>query len=103
MSSLIDEIRHESQRGLILSILVDWQMEWMPLRELRAQMMRRLGDEVEESQVKFHLRYLEQNGYAEMKQLRAGRAEFDLTTVRATPRAVDLKEGRIAPDAGVAF
>ncbi len=103
MSSLTKEIQHESQRGLILSILVDWQLEWMPFNELRVQMMRRTGAPVSDEQVKFHLNYLTQNQYAEIKQLRAGRAEIELTAVRATAKALDLKEGRLAPDPGIAF
>jgi hypothetical protein len=101
MSSLTEDVRNESQRGLLLRILADWQMEWMPFSELRLQAMRRAGYPVEESRVRYHLNYLIQNGYAELKHLRAGRADIELTAVRATPKAVDLVEGRIAPDPAI--
>ncbi|HEV2177372.1 MAG TPA: hypothetical protein VGW33_09245 [Terriglobia bacterium] len=103
MNSLMNDVQHEAQRGLMLRILVDWHLEWMPFNELRVQMMRRTGDTVTDERLKFHLAYLTQNQYAETKQLRAGRAEIELTAVRGTPKAVDLLEGRLAPDAGIAL
>jgi len=103
MNTIAEDIQHEAQRGLILKILVEWHLEWMPFNELRVQMMRRTGSQVDDGQMKFHLTYLTENDYAEMKHLRAGRAEIELTAVRATPKAVDLLEGRLAPDAGIAL
>ena len=101
MNTLADDVRNESQRGLLVRILTEWQMEWLPFTELRIQAMRRAGYPLTESQVQYHLNYLAHNGYAEVKQLRAGRAEIELTAVRATPKAVDLLEGRIAPDPAI--
>lgn len=101
MSTLANDVRNESQRGLLIRILADWQMEWIPFTELRIQAMRRAGYALTESQVQFHLSYLTQNGYAEVKQLRAGRADIELTAVRATPKAVDMLEGRSAPDPAI--
>ncbi len=103
MASLRQEIRNEAERGIILQTLVDWALEWMPFREVKIQLMRRVGYALEDAQVDYHLKYLERAGYAEVKTLRAGRAQVELTAVRGTPKAVDLVEGRSAPDPGVAF
>ena len=46
---------------------------------------------------------LSRAGYVETKQLRAARAGLEMTAVRATPKAVDLVDGRIADDPGVAL
>jgi hypothetical protein len=91
------------QRGLILNVLLDWKLEWIPYTELRVQTMRRAGYYMTDEDLQFHLNYLTGNGYVEAKRLRAGRAEIELTAVRATPKAVDLREGRIEPDPGIGF
>ena len=101
--SLTHEVQNESQRGLILSILVDWKLEWMPFNELRLQILRRSGYTLAEQELQFHLNYLGAREYIETRRLRAGRADLELTTVRATAKALDLKEGRITPDPGVAL
>ena len=103
MDALTSDVKHEAERGVMVKILVDWSLEWMPFYELRVQLMRRLGYRLSESQIQFHLNYLVQGAYAETKQLRAGRADLELTAVRATTKAVDLIEGRVAPDPGIGF
>lgn len=103
MGSLKQEIRNESERGVIVQTLVDWCLEWVPFREVKLQLMRSAGYPVDAERVSYHLHYLQQNGYAEVKTLRAGRVTVELTVARATPKAVDLVEGRIAPDPGVAL
>lgn len=101
MKNLSKQIQREAQRGLMVRILVDWGLEWMPFSELRLQLLRRTGYPLADEDLQFHLNYLARAGYAEMKQLRAARAGLEMTAVRATPKAVDLAEGRIPEDAGV--
>ncbi len=101
MTILGKQVQREAQRGLILRILVDWRLEWMPFGELRLQFLRRAGYGVSDEELQFHLNYLSRAGYMETKQLRAARAGLELTAVRAAPKAVDLLEGRIAEDPGV--
>jgi hypothetical protein len=103
MAEFINEVQAEAQRGLILRILVAWRMEWIPFYDMRIQVLRRLGYVVPDQDIQFHLKYLEQNGYAESKRLRAGRVDYELQAVRATSKAVDLIEGRIPADEGVAL
>lgn len=102
MAEITKDISREFERGLMVKVLVGWGLEWMPFHELRVQMMTRLGHSVSEDDIKFHLNYLGQAGYAESKTLRAGRVDFELAVVRATPKAVDLVEGRAA-DQGIAL
>jgi hypothetical protein len=94
-------VRQEAERGSIVEILVEWQMEWMPVGELRLHLLRRAGHPPTEEQLKFHLKYLEEKGYVETKHLRAVRAGLEMTAVRATAKGVDIVEGRIAGHAGV--
>jgi len=103
MPEFVKEIQAESQRGLLLSILVSWRMQWIPFSEVRIQMLRRLGYRLADEHLQFHLKYLAAAGYAEIKHLRPGRDDYELTTVCATPKGVDLVEGRLPVDAGVAF
>ena len=103
MAPLKQEIRNEAERGIIVQTLVDWELEWMPFREVKIQLIRRVGYMVNETQVEYHLQYLERTGYAETKTLRAKPLGFELKAVRGTAKAVDLVEGRAAPDPGVAF
>jgi len=102
MSEITKDIAHEFERGVIVKLLVNWGLEWMPFYELRVQTMNRLGYTLSEQDVRFQLNYLTQAGYTESKTLRAGRADLELAVVRATAKAVDLLEGRAA-DPGVAF
>ena len=99
---LHDDVRHETERGVLLTILILRELDWMPAHELHRQLVGQ-GFLVPFEDMKFHLNYLDQGGYVERKPLRAGRAELELEMVRATRRAVDLMDGRIAPDPGVQF
>lgn len=101
MKRLSKQVRQEAQRGLIVRILVEWRLEWMPFGELRLQILRRTGYPVADDALEFHLNYLSRAGYIETKQLRAARAGLELTAVRAAPKAVDLVEGRIPDDPAV--
>jgi hypothetical protein len=103
MESLTEDVKHEAERGVMVRVLVGWSLEWMPFHELRAQLSTRLGYRMAESEFKFQLNYLVQGGYAETKQLRAGRADIELLAIRATVKAVDLLEGRVPPDTGIAL
>ena len=103
MAPLKQEIRNEVERGIIVQTLVDWGLEWMPFREVKLQLIRRVGYMIEENQVEYHVRYLERAGYAETKTLRAKDLGLELKAVRGTAKAVDLVEGRTAPDPAVAF
>ena len=103
MKSLSRQVQEETQRGLIVQILVECRMEWMPFGELRLQMVRRTGYPLSGEALQFHLNYLARAGYVEDKQLRAARAGLELTAVRATPKAVDLADGRIPDDPAVAL
>jgi len=104
MGALADDIRHEAQRGVILMILVHRQLDWVPFGELKQQMARGQGYLLTDEDLRYHLAYLSgpSRGYVEVMGLRPGRSEAQLTRVRATAKAVDLLEGRIAPDPGVA-
>ncbi len=101
MDSLTADVKHEAERGVMLRILVDWGLEWMPYHELRLQLGSRLGYRIPDSELRFQLNYVVQGGYAETKQLRAGRTDIELLAVRGTTKAVDLLEGRASPDSGI--
>lgn len=103
MNSLTDDVKHESERGEILKILVDWGLDWIPVYELRSQIQSRTGRRLTDAQMQFHLSYLEQGGYAERKRLRAGRAEVELTVIRGTPKTADLVAQLSSPDPGIAL
>jgi len=101
MSKLSKQVQREAQRGLIVRVLVDWRLDWMPFGELRLHVLRRTGYAIADDELEFHLKYLSTAGYVEMKHLRAARAGLELTAVRATAKAVDLIEGRIPADPGL--
>jgi len=103
MSDLTSDVRHEVQRGVILMILVHRSLDWVPFSELRAQMARGQGYPLTDAELWFHLRYLAGRDYIETRNPRPGRADISLYLVRALPKAVDLLDGRLPPDAGVAF
>jgi hypothetical protein len=106
MGALIDDIRHETQRGVIVMILVRRNLEWVPFGELKQQMLRGQGYPLTDEEMRFQLLYLADaaRAYIEMKPLRLGRAEeLQHFQVRATSKAVDLLDGRIPADPGVAF
>ena len=101
MKNASKRITEEAQRDSMVQILVEWQMEWMPVGELRLHLLRRAGYQLTPEQLKFHLNYLEEKGYVETKHLRAVRAGLEMTAVRATSKGVDMAEGRIAGHAEV--
>jgi len=103
MDSLTRDVKHESERGELLKVLVDWGLEWMPFYEWRTQFQSRTDRRLSDDELRFQLNYLEQRGYAERKLLRAGRADIELLVVRATPKAVDLVTQVAAPDPGIAL
>jgi repressor of nif and glnA expression len=103
MNSLTEDVKHEAERGEILKVLVDWDLEWMPFYELRLQIESRTGRRLSDDQVKFHLNYLDERGYTGRKLLRPGVAGVQLLVVRATSKAADLIAGLIEPDPGVAL
>ncbi len=98
MSTLSKQVQQEAQRGLIVRVLVDWRLEWMPFGELRLQVLRRTGSALGDDELQGHLNYLAQAGYVETKRLRSSLADLELTVARATAKAVDLVEGRLPPD-----
>jgi hypothetical protein len=101
-NSLVEDIKHEAERGLLLNILIYRGLEWVTFSELRKQMMRQ-GAPIEDRDLQFHLEYLRGGEYVEVERLRAGRAKLELVRVRATKKAVDLRDGRLPADPGVAF
>lgn len=102
MGALTDDIRSEVERGLILTILAKRNLEWVPFSELSAQVARHQGYRMSDSQLWFHLRYLAGRAYLETHNPRPGRSDISLLQVRAMSKAVDLLDGRIEPDPGVA-
>jgi hypothetical protein len=104
VGALTDDVRHEVQRGVILMILVHRNLEWVPFHELKMQMARGQGYPLTDGELWFHLRYLAaaNREYIETRNTRPGRADLGLVQVRATAKAVDLLDGRIAADPGVA-
>lgn len=105
MDRLNDEIRDEILRGVVLRILIKHRLDWVTFNGLKVQVQRGQGYPLEDAELRFHLAYLGDSarGYVELKPLRAGRAEPESSMVRATAKAVDLRDGRIAGDPGVAF
>jgi hypothetical protein len=103
MAGLTDEVRHEVQRGVILMILTNRGLEWVPFTELKVQLARGQGYPMTDQELWFHLRYLTGRSYLETRSTRPGRSDLSLTQARATPKAVDLLDGRIPNDPGVAF
>jgi hypothetical protein len=101
--TLTDDVRHEVQRGVILMILTRRGLEWVPFSELRVQMAHGQGYPLTDQELWLHLRYLAGRSYLETRSTRPGRSDLSLTQARATPKAVDLLDGRIPSDPGVAF
>ena len=96
------DLRDEIVRGVILTILIQQHLEWVPCEVLRMQILRGQGLALTSEEMLFHLAYLSDpaRAYAELRPLRPGRPE---KVVRATAKAVDLHDGRIDPDPGVLF
>lgn len=105
MTALGDDVRHEVQRGVILMILIHRNLDWVPFNELKQQLARGQGYPLTDSELWFHLRYMASPGrdYVENRYTRPGRADLSVVQVRATSRAIDLIDGRLAADPGVAF
>src|SRR5690348_16372812 len=106
MGMLTDDIRHETQRGVNLMILIRRNLDWVPFGELKQQLLRGQGYPLTDDELRFQLLYLADpgRGYIETKPLRLGRAgELEQLQVRATAKAVDLVDGRIPAEPGVAF
>jgi hypothetical protein len=103
MATLTDDVRDEALRGVILSILVHRNLEWVPFSELKVQVARRRGYSPPESDLWFQLRYLAGRAYLETRNPRPGRSDFSLVQVRALSKAVDLVDGRLEADQGVAL
>ncbi len=106
MGAMTDDIRHETQRGVILMILIRRNLDWVPFGELKQQLLRGQGYPLTDDELRFQLLYLADpaRGYIETKPLRLGRTEeLEQLQVRATAKAVDLIDGRIPADQGVAF
>jgi hypothetical protein len=109
MGNLTDDIRHETQRGVILMILIRRNLDWVPFGELKQQLLRGQGYPLTDDELRFQLLYLADagRGYIELKPLRAGytqdKQDLETLQVRATAKAVDLLDRRIAADQGVAF
>jgi hypothetical protein len=105
MRNLTDDIRHETQRGVILMILIRRGLDWVPFGELKQQLLRGQGYPLTDEELCFQLLYLADSArsYIEVKPLRLGRPqEPELLRVRATAKAVDLIDGRIPKDQGIA-
>jgi len=105
MKSFMKEIRDEIIRGVILSVLIKHQLDWVTFKSLRIQVQRGQGYPLEDGELRFHLAYLSDSAraYIENKALRAGRGGTEFSVVRATAKAVDLQDGRLEPDPGVTF
>ncbi len=102
MNKFSEDVKHESQRGVLLLTLIYRGLEWVPWMELQKQMARQ-GYPLADEDLQFHLNYLSGGSYVETETLRAGRSGVELKRVRATKKAVDLRDGRIPADPGVAF
>ncbi|HZP02855.1 MAG TPA: hypothetical protein VFD30_21575 [Terriglobia bacterium] len=102
MRTLADEARGEIVRGVLLTILIQYHLDWVPFRTLRLMALRGQGYLLSDEELKFHLAYLSDTTrmYAETKPLSAAGAEL---FVRATAKAVDLRDGRIPDDPGIQF
>jgi repressor of nif and glnA expression len=97
-----EDLRKELQRGIILQFLILMNLEFVPVREVRTQLIGQ-GYAVDDKSLAFHLNYMEQKGYIERRNLRAGRSGLEVQVARATAKGADLADGRIEPDEGVRF
>lgn len=99
---LIDDNRHEIERGRILQILCVRFPDAMPFNSLFAEVVAQ-GEIVSERSMRVHVGYLQGKGYVALEKLRAGRSEIEMQTVRLTARGLDLVDRRLDPDPGVKF
>ncbi len=102
MAKFTEDVKHEAQRGVLLLILIRRGLDWVPVAELQKQMARQ-GYPMLLEDLEFHIKYCLDGGYLEAKSLRSGRADVELRVVRGTKKSVDLRDGRLAADPGIAF
>jgi hypothetical protein len=104
MDPLLQDVRDEVVRGVILSILVQHKLSWVGFASLKREIQMGQGFPITDDDLRFQLAYLGDTAraYVEAKPLRTGRADaFEYAYVRATAKAVDLRAGRIPTDPGV--
>jgi len=106
MDPFLQDVRDEVVRGLILSILIQHRLGWVAFGRLKREVQMGQGFPITDDDLGFQLAYLgdASRGYVEARPLHAGRTEvFEYAFVRATAKAVDLRDGRIPCDPGVAL
>jgi len=106
MDPLLQDVRDEAVRGVILSVLIQHKLSWVAFSSLKREVQMGQGIPIADDDLGFQLAYLGDaaRGYVEARPLRTSRANrFDYAFVRATAKAVDLRDGRIAADPGVAL
>lgn len=109
MSKLTEDVKHERERGLIIELLIEAKLRPIPLFVLLSMMDGQgwpLGDGNPGqalNDLDFQLTYLADYCLVERKNPREGKLNLEIQTVRAVGKAVDLKDGRIAPIPGIRF
>jgi len=106
MDLLLQETRDEAVRGIILCILIQHKLGWVRFQSLKREVQMGQGYPITDEDLGFQLAYLGDaaRAYVEAKPLRAGRTSVaGFAFVRATAKAVDLRDGRIPNDPGVAL
>jgi hypothetical protein len=106
MEPWLVDVRDEVVRGVILRVLIKHGLDWMAFQSLQSQVQLGQGYPLADEELRFQLAYLgdKARGYVESKPLRAGRTRIrEYAFVRATAKAVDLRDGLIASDPGVAL
>jgi len=106
MDPLLQDVRDEVLRGVILCILVQHKLNWVAFSSLKREIQMGQGFPVTDDDLGFHLAYLGDTArlYVEVKPLRTGRGNASgYAYVRATAKAVDLRAGLIPADPGVAL
>ena len=106
MDPLLQDVRDEAVRGVILIILIQHKLSWVAFSSLKREVQLGQGFPIADDDLGFQLAYLSDaaRAYVEAKALRTGRTNaFNYAFVRATAKAVDLRDGRIPRDPGVAL
>lgn len=109
MTRLTDDIRHERERGLIIEVLIEAKLKFIPLYLLVSMMEGQdwplgEGDPAKALEdLNFQLTYLADLGLVERRNPREGKLKLDIQLVRATGKAVDVKDGRIERPTGIRF
>ena len=100
-----DDHEDEIVRGVILSILIQHKLEWVPFDTLRLHLVRGQGCLLPDDRLLFHLGYLSDTtrAYVETRTAPRGHPAVRDTFafLRATAKAVDLRDGHIPADPGV--